>query len=964
MAFESETQRFVEAFGASAEQDPRVRSLLAGGSVHDSYRFAPFAVQYQRAEGARKWDLGGRPIIDLWMGHGSLLFGHGHRAIIEAVSTQLAAGTHLGGLSPVVLDWAEQICAMVPSAERVRFTASGTEATLLALRVARAFTGRPGVLRLDGHFHGWHDEALAYVAPVRASGLSAAVNDVAVGSDDAFDEIESFIADETTAAIIVEPGGGSSGGLFVDPQLLAQLRSLTTKHGTLLIFDEMVSGFREHPGGVQAKLGITPDLTTLGKILCGGLPGGALTGRAEIMQAFGEGATSGDREFRVPHTGTFNACPVSAAAGLASLRAAADGRAQALAKAAADRLCKGVNEAASTRGLDIFIYNNNTSVVHLQIGCHRYGYTPGPNMSYIELFGKHPELYHALRRELLVQGLDMHPLHGWLSAAHDDVIVDEAIAAFCGAFDELGHRPEFRLAAPGSSASGRPTPASNPMNKRVQLFINGAFCDGSTDQSFDSIDPANGRVVASVAQASEEDVDRAVVAARDAFNRGDWSRSSPASRKAMLEAVADAIESNQEIFARLETIDTGMPYSFTGAGHVTRAVEALRFFAGEIGRDYGNTYPGDGAYFHTTVREPIGVVGVITPWNGPLAILCMGVAAALACGNTCVVKPSELSPMTAYELARVFEALEFPPGVFNVLQGPGEVGHALAAHPGLDALSFTGSSEAGKKAMTAAAASATKFVGELGGNSATLILEDAQLDRAIEGVMVSAFSNNGEACIAGARLLVARPIMERFCERLVEQVKQLHPGNPLDPQTMLGPLISRAQRDRLLSLIEARRGSGFEARCGGGAPSSADLADGAYLEPTVLVADRPYAACDDLETLGPVITIYPLDDLDATIDLLNDSPYGLAHYVWTDSGAEGLRIAQALRSGVVWINSPMIRDLRVPFGGYRSSGVGRVGGSGASFEAFTQIKHISMAVQPYDFPWFTDLDANRDDPES
>jgi glutamate-1-semialdehyde 2,1-aminomutase len=326
----------------------------------------------------------------------------------------------------------------------VRFTASGTEATLLALRVARAFTGRRKVVKLRGHFHGWHDEAMAHGYPVESAGFNpGAVGDVVEADSRDADEALALVEQGDVAGVILEPGGGGSGGVPCGREFLLALRDATRRHGALLIFDEVISGFRQAPGGVQDQLGILPDLTTLAKILCGGLPGGAVAGREDVMAVFGPGTRRGQRWARIPHTGTFNANPLSAAAGLALLGHVADGAAQRQAQAAAEHLAARVNQAAEANGVDVHLYTNATSVYHVLIGARAAGALLGPSPAVNTLFHAHPERYATLRRALLLEGVDTHLVHGWVSSVHDSEVIEATARAFDRAFQRLRGQEGF-----------------------------------------------------------------------------------------------------------------------------------------------------------------------------------------------------------------------------------------------------------------------------------------------------------------------------------------------------------------------------------------------------------------------------------------------------------------------------------------------------------------------------------------
>ncbi|MDP9360099.1 MAG: aminotransferase class III-fold pyridoxal phosphate-dependent enzyme [Acidobacteriota bacterium] len=424
-------QAYETHFASSQRMHARAVTVLAGESAHDSWRFDPFPIYFTHAEGARKWDGDGHSFIDFWMGHGALLFGHRFAAVESAVAAQLRRATHLGGAHDLQVAWAERVTRLIPSAERVRFTASGTEATMLALRAARSFTGREVVIRIDGHFHGWHDEALARAVPHEVAGINPATAENVIVLPFDLELIAGAVSDLRPAAVILEPGGGAAGALPWSAESLAELRGITARHGTLLIFDEVISAFRYAPGGVQQLAGVMPDITVLAKILAGGLPGAAVAGHSEVMSVFGRGMQRADRWAQAPHTGTFNANPLSAAAGIAALDAAADGEAQVVAERAAARLVDGVNDAARRRRADVAMFRQS-SIFHIVIGASGGPVGPSP-----EVFAAHRH-FHAgyidLRRALLLEGIDAHLVHGWVSTAHTAAVIDDAIAAFDRAF--------------------------------------------------------------------------------------------------------------------------------------------------------------------------------------------------------------------------------------------------------------------------------------------------------------------------------------------------------------------------------------------------------------------------------------------------------------------------------------------------------------------------------------------------
>lgn len=432
------TQEYAARFPQSRRLHARAVASLAGEAAHDSWRFDPFPVYFATCDGARKTDVDGNTYIDFWMGHGALLLGHHHPDVDGAVAAQLRSASHYGGAHALQVEWAERIVALVPSAERVRFVASGTEATLLALRVARSVTKRAAVIRIDGHFHGWHDEALAKAIPHDVAGFNPGnVENLYVLPFD-LDLLSDAVDDLRPAAIILEPGGGSAGALPWSIGSLAELRRLTARSGTLLIFDEIISGFRYAPGGVQELSGVMPDLTVLAKIAAGGLPGAAVAGRADIMRVFGAGIRDGAILSAVPHTGTFNASATSAAAAIATLDKVADGTPQAAADRATGRLVDGINRCAAAHGAAVRAFRQS-SIFHLVVGAasdERAVVGPSPEVLISQR--THRKDYAALRQSLLLNGVDAHLVHGWVSAVHSEPIIDAAIEAFDRALARLG----------------------------------------------------------------------------------------------------------------------------------------------------------------------------------------------------------------------------------------------------------------------------------------------------------------------------------------------------------------------------------------------------------------------------------------------------------------------------------------------------------------------------------------------
>ncbi|OHX16309.1 aspartate aminotransferase family protein [Chromobacterium sphagni] len=412
---------------------------LAGGSGHDSWRLEPYPVVFERARDIYKWDVDGRRYLDLWMGHGALLFGNAHPAVVAAVSRQMEQGQHLGGVHRLHFAWAERIRDYFPSCEQVRFTASGSEAAQLALRVARVATGRSRIVRVDGHFHGWFDDCLAHMLPAAAAGFNPGVEDhvgIIPPLDLAATEEELAVGD--VAALILEPGGGSSGSLAWSAEHLSALRALCDRYGSLLIFDEVISGFRYHLGGVQAMSRVRPDLTLLAKIAAGGMPGALVGGCAELMSVFDSR--------RLIHSGTFNGCPITAAAALATLELIGDGEPLTRANQAAADLTRSINAAAEAAGVDVGAYAQS-SIFHLVIGARARDLSISPGTAMVQLAAQHAPQHRLLRMALLLEGVDCHANHGWLSARHSRASLDEAANAFSRAFEHLRGIPAFTLNA-------------------------------------------------------------------------------------------------------------------------------------------------------------------------------------------------------------------------------------------------------------------------------------------------------------------------------------------------------------------------------------------------------------------------------------------------------------------------------------------------------------------------------------
>jgi len=418
----------------SAALAERARAAIPGGITHDIRHLQPFPVYIERAQGTRKWSVDGHEYIDYWMGHGALFLGHCHPIVVRAVQEQVARGTHVGACHDLEVRWAELVNRLVPCAELTRFTMSGTEATHLAMRVARAFTGRPRIVKLAGHFHGWHDGAVAavnppYDVPMSAGIPSATLDQVVICPPNDAKAVEVAMERGDIAAVILEPAGGQSGTTPTIPGYLQELRARTTRHGVVLIFDEVITGFRYAPGGAQEYYGVTPDLTTLAKIVAGGLPGGALCGTRELMSMLAfRGDPDWDRGQRVAHAGTFNANPLSAAAAIATLELCGDASLQARANKAGDQLRAALADALKRAGAPGTCYGE-ASIYHVS-------FEGKPGLAGLDRPRK-GGLYHLLRCALLNQGVDCSMNHGWISAFHTDADLEATAKAYERAFRSM-----------------------------------------------------------------------------------------------------------------------------------------------------------------------------------------------------------------------------------------------------------------------------------------------------------------------------------------------------------------------------------------------------------------------------------------------------------------------------------------------------------------------------------------------
>jgi acyl-CoA reductase-like NAD-dependent aldehyde dehydrogenase len=457
------------------------------------------------------------------------------------------------------------------------------------------------------------------------------------------------------------------------------------------------------------------------------------------------------------------------------------------------------------------------------------------------------------------------------------------------------------------------------------LFIDGDYRAGSSGALFESINPATGAVLAGMSIATEDDIDDVVQVAKNAFRSGIWPRLAPRERMAILFRFADLIEHNAADLALLESIDMGKPISRVLTADIPAVLNTVRYFAECIDKIEGIVTNTDPGAFHYVLREPFGVVAAITPWNFPMMLAMWKVAPALAAGNTVVLKPAEQAPLSCLRLAELFVEAGGPSGVFNVVNGPGEItGRALAMHPDVSKIAFTGSTEVGRLILSYAAQSNLKKVSlELGGKSAQIFLDDTpDLEVAAKAAVAGIFANSGQVCSAGSRLLVDRAIHGEFVELFQSAARtSFIPGDPLDPRTTMGPMVTTQQRNQVLRRVQQGKDEGAELRMGGDCPAS--LPDGAFINPTIFDHVSPEMTIAREEIFGPVVSIIPVDGPDEAIRVANDSIYGLAASVWTRDLSKAHRLVRAIEAGVVWVNCFGDGDMTQPFGGYKQSGQGR-----------------------------------------
>jgi acyl-CoA reductase-like NAD-dependent aldehyde dehydrogenase len=482
-----------------------------------------------------------------------------------------------------------------------------------------------------------------------------------------------------------------------------------------------------------------------------------------------------------------------------------------------------------------------------------------------------------------------------------------------------------------------------------KLFIDGEFVDAEARGRIPVLNPHDNSLIVEVSEAQKADVDRAVEAARKAFPA--WAKLAAMDRGRLLLKLADAIEANAEELARLESADTGHPLRDTRGLDVVRTAVTFRYFGGMADKLQGSVVPVEAGFLNYVLREPLGVVGQIVPWNFPLMFTSWKMGPALAAGNTVVMKPAELTPLSTLRVAELAKQVGFPKGVINIVPGYGNVaGQYLAEHPGVDKIAFTGSTATGRKIVQASAGNLKRVQLELGGKGANIVFDDANLKAAVNGSAFAIFHNQGQACIAGSRLILHEKVADQFLEGFLALARSIKLGNPLEPATEMGPLTSQQHRDRVIGYCKVAREQGGEVLLGGKPPERDDLARGCYVEPTVVRA-KPTDRVSQEEVFGPFVTVTTFRDDEEAIAIANGTEYGLGGGLWTGNLQRAHRTAAALRSGMVWINCYKRVNPGSPFGGIGRSGYGREMGFEAMHD-YTEAKSVWVNVDAQIPPYY------------
>lgn len=485
-----------------------------------------------------------------------------------------------------------------------------------------------------------------------------------------------------------------------------------------------------------------------------------------------------------------------------------------------------------------------------------------------------------------------------------------------------------------------------------KMYIDGEWVTSSSGEIREIINPATGRVIDVVAEGTAEDVKKAVAAAKRAFYEDGWMETTAIERASYLYKIADKLESMEKEFSEIDTLDNGKPLRETVAD-VQDGVACLRYYAGLVNKPSGQIYEvPDPNMQSMVVREPIGVCGQIIPWNYPLLMALWKIAPALAAGNTIVFKPSEVTPLSAIKLFEVIESVGIPKGVANLVMGAGAVvGHEIAANMDIDKVAFTGGTKTGRSIMQAATGNIKNISLELGGKSPNIVFADADFETAVDYTLFGIFCNQGQVCSAGSRLILEDKIYAHFIEKLVERAKKIKVGSGVDPETEMGPLVSKIQMDKVLNYIEIGKKEGAKLVCGGNKINTEELRDGFFVEPTIFIDTTPDMTIVKEEIFGPVLVVQKFTGEEEAIKLANDTVYGLAGAVFTQDGAKAMRVIKKLRAGITWVNSYHPTFNEAPWGGYKQSGIGRELGT-FGLEEYTEVKQININLKPEPLYWF------------
>ena len=487
--------------------------------------------------------------------------------------------------------------------------------------------------------------------------------------------------------------------------------------------------------------------------------------------------------------------------------------------------------------------------------------------------------------------------------------------------------------------------------KKYKMLIGGEFVNAASGKTREICDPGNGKVVAIVPESSKADIDAAVSQARAAFDHGPWRQTSALDRGKLLFKIADDIRARAAKLAELEVLSCGKPLA-EAVYDIADAANCFEFYAGMATKIHGETMQVPANSLSFVVREPIGVCGQIVPWNFPMLMTSWKLAPALAAGNTCVLKPSELTPLTALDLAEIIVEAGIPAGVVNIVTGPGPgCGDVLSAHPQVDKIAFTGGTNTGRQVMAAATGNLKKVSLELGGKNPNIVFADADFEAAVDGALFGAFANQGEVCSAGSRLLVDRKIHKKFVEAMLKKIPNIKLGHGLEEGVKMGPLVSRQHLEKVEGYVAAGISEGAKLVCGGKRPSDAALAKGNFLEPTIFDDVTPAMKIAREEIFGPVLSVIPFDTEEEAIQIANDTEYGLAAGVWSTNINRALRVVRELRCGITWINTYHPTFNEMPWGGYKQSGSGRELGL-YGIEAYLEVKQVNINLDEAPIAWY------------